>query len=76
MRNPRYVGAYAFGKTRFRKKLDARGGQSKLVPREQWHSLIRDAHPGYISWQDVSDMAQKSGVQELTVHKWQLGGYS
>jgi DNA invertase Pin-like site-specific DNA recombinase len=55
LRNPRYAGAYAFGKTRFRKKLDAPGGRSQPVPREQWHSLIRDAHPGYISWQEYEE---------------------
>ena len=22
------------------------------VPREQWHTLIRDAHPGYITWDE------------------------
>jgi DNA invertase Pin-like site-specific DNA recombinase len=55
LRNPRYAGAYAFGKTRFRKKVDASGGRSQPVPREQWHSLIRDAHPGYISWEEYEE---------------------
>jgi hypothetical protein len=25
------------------------------LPREQWHTLILDAHPGYISWQEYEE---------------------
>jgi DNA invertase Pin-like site-specific DNA recombinase len=52
LNNPRYAGAFFFGRTRGRRRPE--GGRpisSKTVPREQWHALIRDAHPGYISWE-------------------------
>lgn len=52
LNNPRYAGAFFFGRTRGRRRPD--GGRptcSKNVPREQWHALIRDAHPGYITWE-------------------------
>jgi DNA invertase Pin-like site-specific DNA recombinase len=39
--NPRYAGAYFFGRTRRFKKL----------PPDQWHTLLPDAHPGYITWE-------------------------
>jgi hypothetical protein len=25
------------------------------LPQEQWHTLLRDAHPGYISWEQYQD---------------------
>jgi DNA invertase Pin-like site-specific DNA recombinase len=50
LHNPRYAGAFVYGRTRSRRKLD--GKFVKLaVPREQWLFLIRDVHPGYISWE-------------------------
>jgi len=52
LNNPRYAGAYFFGRTRGRRRPE--GGRpisSKAVPREQWHALIRQAHPGYITWE-------------------------
>ena len=54
LRNPRYAGAYFFGRTRFRKKPRG-GGHSQPLPRQEWHALILDAHPGYITWQDYEE---------------------
>ncbi|MGH7759907.1 MAG: recombinase family protein [Candidatus Dormibacteraceae bacterium] len=47
--NPRYAGAFAFGRTRTRQTAH---GPSRVtnLPREEWHTLLLDAHPGYISW--------------------------
>jgi hypothetical protein len=52
LRNPRYAGAYVFGRTRIRKKADGRFKLIKDLPRDQWHTLIPNAHPGYISWEE------------------------
>ncbi len=51
LRNPRYAGTFFFGRTRSRKKI---GGGCSLVrlPRDQWHTLLVGAHPGYISWEE------------------------
>jgi DNA invertase Pin-like site-specific DNA recombinase len=50
LHNPRYAGAFSYGRHRTRHKPS--GGKSlQLVPREQWIALIPDAHPGFISWQ-------------------------
>ena len=51
MHSPWYAGAYVFGRCRFRKQADGRFRYERL-PREQWQVLIRDAHPGYISWEE------------------------
>lgn len=50
LHNPRYAGAYVYGRHRTRKLPDGRV-QHRTVPREQWHAFVPDAHPGYISWE-------------------------
>jgi DNA invertase Pin-like site-specific DNA recombinase len=53
LHNPRYAGAFVFGRTRFRKTADGRE-VCYQVPQDQW-VLIPEVHPGYISWQDYED---------------------
>ena len=49
LHNPRYAGTYCFGRSRHWK--DAQGKcHSKELPWEQWRYIIKDAHPGYLSW--------------------------
>ena len=56
LRSPRYAGAYVYGRTRTRKKMDGTGRSSSVrQPREQWHTLLLDAHPGYIDWQEYEE---------------------
>jgi hypothetical protein len=53
--NPTYAGAYAFGKTSVRTQVvngRARRTQGHAKPRDEWMVLIRDHHPGYISWEE------------------------
>jgi DNA invertase Pin-like site-specific DNA recombinase len=49
LHNPRYAGAFAFGRRTQRK---GPGGTIRyhLQPRDQWLALIPGAHAGYISW--------------------------
>jgi DNA invertase Pin-like site-specific DNA recombinase len=49
LHNPRYAGAFVFGRRRTRRRPDG-GYKTVWLPREEWTALIRDAHPGYISW--------------------------
>lgn len=49
LHNPRYAGAFVYGRKRTRKTPDGRTTYES-VPREQW-TLIRDAHPGYITFE-------------------------
>ena len=50
LNNPRYAGAYVYGRRRYRRSVD---GKKILQKREcsDWLSCIPDAHPGYISWE-------------------------
>lgn len=59
LRNPRYAGAYFYGRTKHRKKIEGRGTVFTRLPREQWHTLIVDAHPGYISWQEYEENVRR-----------------
>jgi excisionase family DNA binding protein len=52
--NPVYAGAYAFGKTQARTTVvdgRARKTEGHRKPRPEWTVLIREHHPGYISWE-------------------------
>jgi DNA invertase Pin-like site-specific DNA recombinase len=55
LKNPIYAGAYAFGRTKVIKELDEHGNQRSRRQDQamgEWDVLIRDHHPGYISWDD------------------------
>ena len=54
LRNPRYAGAFVFGRTKTCKRPNGRTGVRPLE-QEDWHTLIPDAHPGYITWQQYQD---------------------
>jgi len=54
LKNPRYAGAFFFGKTHTRRTADGKAHVSTL-PRDEWQALIRDAHPGYISWEQFEE---------------------
>lgn len=57
LRNPTYAGAYVYGRRQKRRVLadGAVQRRTSLIPREQWHTLLRDAHAGYISWEEHMD---------------------
>lgn len=51
LHNPRYAGAFVYGRTRGAYNASLKHVQLG-VKQENWQVLIRDAHPGYISWED------------------------
>lgn len=54
LRSPRYAGAFVYGRSR--KKIDGEGRSSSVrQPREKWHTLLFNAHPGYISWEEYEE---------------------
>ena len=68
LHNPRYAGAFAFGRSRCRRRPGG-GNEKKLLAREEWTVLLRDAHPGYITWErfeenerQLRDNAQARGA--------------
>ncbi len=54
LKNPRYSGAYYYGRQRSRKQIDGSTSRHK-VPREEWIALIPDSHSGYITWDEYEE---------------------
>jgi DNA invertase Pin-like site-specific DNA recombinase len=50
LHNPRYGGAFVYGRVRCRRLPDGKQSSTK-VPRSQWQFVIPNVHVGYISWQ-------------------------
>ena len=50
LHNPRYAGAYAYGRRRRQRRPDG-SIRSEVVPIREWTVLLHDAHPGYITWE-------------------------
>ncbi len=51
--NPCYAGAYVFGRHRSRRAVRPDGTivtKTVALPRSEWAVLIKDHHPGYITW--------------------------
>lgn len=51
LHNPRYAGAFVYGRSRTRKSMDGNGRVEQL-PREKWHTFLPESHPAYISWDE------------------------
>jgi DNA invertase Pin-like site-specific DNA recombinase len=54
LHNPRYAGAFVFGRSRTRKRVDG-GIAVTALSRDQWDTLIPGNHAGYISWEEFED---------------------
>jgi DNA invertase Pin-like site-specific DNA recombinase len=59
LHNPRYAGAYVFGRTRQRKVIVGASTRYRRLPREEWKVFIPNAHPGYISWEEFESNQAK-----------------
>jgi len=57
LHNPRYAGAFAFGRNHIRRKADGSATCTK-VPTERW-TLLKDVHPGYITWEEYEENLQR-----------------
>jgi DNA invertase Pin-like site-specific DNA recombinase len=55
LKNPCYAGAFAYGRTASRtvvREERPRTSHGHKTPRDAWQVLLRDHHPGYISWDE------------------------
>jgi len=67
LHNPWFAGAYAFGRSRHRQQPDGRTRHETLPPSE-WLALIRDAHPGYISWEQYQQTQHRLQASARALH--------
>jgi len=56
LHNPRYAGAFVYGRTRKRKTVE---GHLARLPQEEWHTLLIGAHAGYIPWEQYQENQQR-----------------
>jgi DNA invertase Pin-like site-specific DNA recombinase len=62
LNNPCYAGAFAYGKTTVRTRIeDGRARQSSRYrkPHNEWKVLLIGHHPGYISWEEYLENQQR-----------------
>jgi len=52
LHNPRYAGAFAYGRCRTALSRNLRTKVQLKVPQSEWPVLIKAAHPGYIDWSE------------------------
>jgi recombinase/recombinase-like zinc beta ribbon protein len=57
LHNPRYAGAYFYGRRKTFTDIDSRT-RTVLKPRDQWTALIKDAHPGFITFEQYEQNQQ------------------
>jgi DNA invertase Pin-like site-specific DNA recombinase len=50
LHNPRYAGAFVYGRSHTRKTVDGKLTVKRL-PRDQWRTFLPGVHVGYISWE-------------------------
>jgi DNA invertase Pin-like site-specific DNA recombinase len=51
LQNPRYAGAYTYGRRRYRRGGDGTKKVQRNRDRADWLACIPNAHPGYITWE-------------------------
>jgi DNA invertase Pin-like site-specific DNA recombinase len=52
LHNPRYAGAYVYGRTRQRKMVLPGQIRMHRLRREEWKVFLPDSHPGYLTWDE------------------------
>ena len=51
LNNPRYAGAYVYGRRQYRRTIDGKKTIQKKREYSDWLACISNAHPGYITWE-------------------------
>jgi hypothetical protein len=51
LQNPRYAGAYAYGRRRYRRAADGNKKVQRKRECNDWLACLPAAHPGYITWE-------------------------
>jgi len=62
LKNPCYAGAFAYGKTAARTRIEegrARQSSRYRKPQNEWKVLLIGHHPGYISWEEYLQNQQR-----------------
>jgi DNA invertase Pin-like site-specific DNA recombinase len=68
LHNPRYAGAFVYGRSKSARKPDGKYSCVK-VSQNKWQYLIKDVHPGYIRWEQF-----EANQKRLTENAFAFGG--
>ena len=71
LHNPRYAGAFVFGRSRTRPDMAGHSHTRKL-PRDQWKILLPGVHAGYIDWERFETqqrLIETHGARVVTDHR-------
>ena len=81
LQHPVYAGAYVFGRTSQRTRIEdgrARKSVGHRKPRPSWNVLLHDHHPGYIDWEEFEGnqrmLAENAHMQKRASRKSGRGG--
>jgi DNA invertase Pin-like site-specific DNA recombinase len=55
LNNPRYAGAYVYGRRQYRRAVDGKRKIQRKREHRDWLACIPNAHPGYISWEQFQE---------------------
>lgn len=64
--NPRYAGAFVYGRTKSRKGLHGTAPSARRLPIDQWQVVLRGAHPGYISWEQFEARYRRTAQRMIS----------
>ena len=53
LHNPMYAGIYTYGETQVKHTVN--GKKSVIMPKEEWHTYLRNSHPAYITEEDFEE---------------------
>jgi DNA invertase Pin-like site-specific DNA recombinase len=67
--NPRYAGAYAYGRRRYRRAADGKHKIQRKRETGDWLACIPGAHPGYMTWKQFQ---QNLKILESNGHGYEI----
>jgi DNA invertase Pin-like site-specific DNA recombinase len=67
--NPRYAGAYVYGRRRYRRTVEGKKTIQRKLDIHDWTACIPNAHPGYISWERFQENLK---ILESNGHGYQV----
>lgn len=73
LHNPRYAGAFVYGRVRTRHLPDGTHGTMK-VPRSEWQFVIPGIHAGYITWEEFETNQKRLAENALGFGKARKAG--
>jgi len=62
LNNPRYAGAYVYGRRRYRRAADGTKKIQRKRASAEWLACIPNAHPGYITWERYEENLKTLGT--------------